>query len=89
MDDERVMIACCSDGTRPVIFKIERLDYFAVRYEGEIDEGLVRSTMLSKYGVRDVDFREGFIEVYVTRNASEGAVRQGATSAGVNVVGID
>lgn len=27
MNDERMMIACCSDGTRPVIFKIERLDY--------------------------------------------------------------
>ena len=26
MRDERVMIACCSDGTRPVIFKIERID---------------------------------------------------------------
>ena len=26
MKDERVMIACCSDGTRPVIFKIERID---------------------------------------------------------------
>ena len=25
-NDERVMIACCNDGTRPVIFKIERLD---------------------------------------------------------------
>ena len=24
--DEKVMIACCSDGTRPVIFKIERID---------------------------------------------------------------
>lgn len=24
--DDRVMIACCNDGTRPVIFKIERLD---------------------------------------------------------------
>lgn len=21
------MIACCSDGTRPIIFKIERIDY--------------------------------------------------------------
>ena len=27
MKDERVMIACCNDGTRPVIFKIERIDY--------------------------------------------------------------
>ena len=24
--DENVMIACCNDGTRPVIFKIERID---------------------------------------------------------------
>jgi uncharacterized repeat protein (TIGR04076 family) len=27
MDKENEMIACCSDGTRPVIFKIERIDY--------------------------------------------------------------
>lgn len=27
MKEENTMIACCSDGTRPVIFKIERLDY--------------------------------------------------------------
>ena len=26
MKEENTMIACCSDGTRPVIFKIERLD---------------------------------------------------------------
>lgn len=24
--EENVMIACCNDGTRPVIFKIERID---------------------------------------------------------------
>lgn len=27
MKNENEMIACCSDGTRPVIFKIERIDY--------------------------------------------------------------
>ena len=27
MEKENEMIACCSDGTRPVIFKIERVDY--------------------------------------------------------------
>jgi uncharacterized repeat protein (TIGR04076 family) len=26
MRDEKVMIACCNDGTRPVIFKLERID---------------------------------------------------------------
>ena len=25
-NDERMMIACCNDGTRPVIFRIERVD---------------------------------------------------------------
>ncbi len=27
MKEENTMIACCNDGTRPVIFKIERIDY--------------------------------------------------------------
>ena len=27
MKEENMMITCCSDGTRPVIFKIERIDY--------------------------------------------------------------
>lgn len=27
MREENTMIACCNDGTRPVIFKIERIDY--------------------------------------------------------------
>ncbi len=26
MNDDKIMIACCSDGTRPVVFKIERID---------------------------------------------------------------
>ena len=25
-NDERIMIACCNDGTRPIVFKIERID---------------------------------------------------------------
>lgn len=25
-NDDRMMIACCNDGTRPVIFQIERID---------------------------------------------------------------
>ena len=26
MKDEKVMIACCNDGVRPVVFKLERID---------------------------------------------------------------
>lgn len=33
-NDERVMIACCNDGTRPVIFKIERMDYKVIKIDG-------------------------------------------------------
>lgn len=33
-NDEHMMIACCNDGTRPVIFKIERLDYKVVKFSG-------------------------------------------------------
>ena len=25
-NDDKIMITCCNDGTRPVIFKIERID---------------------------------------------------------------
>ncbi|BFK77081.1 TIGR04076 family protein [Acidaminococcus intestini] len=34
-NDERMMIACCNDGTRPVIFKIERIDIPENRDEEE------------------------------------------------------
>ena len=27
MNQENIMVTCCNDGTRPVIFKIERIDY--------------------------------------------------------------
>ena len=27
MKEENTMVTCCSDGTKPVIFKIERIDY--------------------------------------------------------------
>lgn len=34
-NDDRMMIACCSDGTRPVIFKIERIDIPETKEEKE------------------------------------------------------
>lgn len=36
--EDRVMIACCNDGTRPVIFKLERVDV----PEDESDEAYLR-----------------------------------------------
>ena len=34
-NDDRMMIACCNDGTRPVIFRIERIDIPETREEAE------------------------------------------------------
>lgn len=73
--DERVMIACCSDGTRPVIFKIERLDYKAVYIDGiGCDKGRnkVRDALEEADGVREVVFREDYAEVYLERDVNDG-----------------
>ena len=51
-NDERMMIACCNDGTRPVIFKIERIDI----PENEEEEQWLKnriSKILLKMHIRD------------------------------------
>ena len=42
-NDDRMMIACCNDGTRPVIFKIERID---IPETDEEKEWLERQSLL-------------------------------------------
>lgn len=62
------MIACCSDGTRPVIFRIERLDYYAVHFSSPLsdtDFGCVKTAIESVPGVTGVRREEDFVEVYV------------------------
>ncbi len=71
-EDERVMIACCNDGTRPVIFKIERLDYLAVYVrEGEGRQEEIAAALARVKGVEDVRFRAeyAFFEVYCGKDA--------------------
>lgn len=71
--DERMMIACCNDGTRPVIFKIERIDYQVVRMEGELDEKQVKLQLESMSGVRQVEVigKRGFAEIYLEDHVPE------------------
>ena len=72
-NDEHLMIASCNDGTRPVIFKIERLDYKAVRIEG-IEEAAetvsIKTALESVPKVHRVEVRpnKGFAEVFCDRN---------------------
>ena len=58
MNDERVMICCCSDGTRPVIFKLERLDYMAVYVSGGTSRVAVIAALSALEGVSDVVWRD-------------------------------
>lgn len=69
-NDDRMMIACCSDGTRPVIFKIERIDYKVVRLSdmnSEACEHDVEEALSKMEGVKSVKAYKdkGWAEVFL------------------------
>ena len=67
-NDEKMMIACCNDGTRPVIFKIERIDYKVLYIDGIgcVDcRKKIKDALMQKPNVADVIFKEDYIEVIV------------------------
>ena len=70
-NDEHMMIACCNDGTRPVIFRIERLDYKVVYVDepAQVQKKLV-DALKNLDGVTDAVYRDdkNFIEVFMDRN---------------------
>lgn len=98
MNDERIMIACCSDGTRPVIFKIERLDYKAVYVEGigcDVCRAKIRKALEDIEEVKDVIFRkeEGekeYIELFLDKDIGDDVIRDTVQSLGeYQIVRID
>ncbi len=93
MADDRVMIACCNDGTRPVIFEIRRLDYAALyldRLPAEHVEAVQLAEALTALPeVCDVIFREDYLEVYLDRPLEESRLREKADAAGYPVMKID
>ena len=85
MKDERVMIACCSDGTRPVIFKIERMDYKVIDIDGihsENDKDQIKSTLETIAGVKQVVFCETYIEVYLHQNVEDAILERAVQECG-------
>lgn len=79
MREENTMIACCSDGTRPVLFRIERLDYKAV-YPAALGapdapdapaQARIREALSALDGVTDVQFPGEFFEVYMDRDVPD------------------
>jgi len=91
MKDERVMIACCSDGTRPVIFKIERMDYKALYISGSgCGSRAVQSALAAVDGVTNVICREDFIEIYLDKNIEDSVLKAAVGACGeYQVVRID
>ena len=70
-NDEHMMIACCNDGTRPVIFRIERLDYKVVYVDANMGEQKkIAAALKTLDGVSDAVYRpdKNFIEVFMDRN---------------------
>ena len=65
------MIACCNDGTRPVIFKIGRLDYKVIYVDASAQvQKEIAAALKTLNGVIDSVYRadKNFIEVYMDRN---------------------
>lgn len=75
-NDERVMIACCNDGTRPVIFKIERIDYKVLYIKDFIhhQEDIAEKLRALKH-VIGVEFKEAFVEITVEKDIEEKKIK--------------
>ena len=85
-NDERIMIACCNDGTRPVIFKIERIDYKVLYVNGirdDSDGDKIADSLRKINSVSGVNIKPKFIEVILDdKNISDEALINSAESAG-------
>ena len=85
MDDERIMIACCSDGTRPVIFKIEGIDYKVMYITGiscEKCKEKIRTALMQIENVKEVSFKEKWAEVTLEKEVEDAVLKSAAEAAG-------
>ena len=90
MNDEKIMIACCSDGTRPVIFKIERLDYKAVFISGIYsaeDRSKIKQSLEKILSVTNVIFQNNeqnkeYIEVFVNKEIDNSLIENAIRNCG-------
>ena len=91
-NDEHLMIACCNDGTRPVIFKIERLDYKVVYVNASASEcASIADKLKTLDCVTDAVYRadKNFIEVFTDRDKAVPDEKIIAAIDGCKVLRID
>lgn len=89
MKDEREMITCCSDGTRPVIFKLRRLDYKALYIDGvgcDRCREKIFAALTALPGVTEVRFRPDFAEVYLDSDPGDEALKEAVEHCGAYTV---
>ena len=85
MNDQRIMIACCSDGTRPVIFKIERMDYkvlYIDGLQGEKCKSEIRNALEKIDGVEQITFCENYTEVYLDKDVEDEVLKNSVENCG-------
>lgn len=89
-NDEKVMIACCNDGTRPVIFKIERLDYKAVHVSGtnEGNAEKIKAALSAIKNMREVNYvaEENFFEVFFDKDLPDAEIYSALKGYNITVI---
>ena len=71
------MIACRNDGTRPVIFKIERIDYKVLyiknfkKYKEDI-----KNKLSSLENITDTIFKDNFTEITIKKDFSDDIIKK-------------
>ena len=92
-NDDKIMIACCNDGTRPVIFKIERIDYKAVHFAEEptsYEKAQFITKILAAENVVDVtENKDGFLEVVVDGALEDSIIKDIAAEYNLEVTRLD
>lgn len=86
-NDERMMIACCNDGTRSVVFKIERIDYkvlYVDGIDGESSKKAVSDALKAIETVTDVEFyeEESFVEAAMDTDVPNEELSRAVESCG-------
>lgn len=93
MENPKVMITCCQDGTRPVIFKIERMDYKAV-YPEDLEQNILKceqacDVLVDEGAAQSFSVNKDFIEIYLDEDMEDGLIIETFSKFGLNVKKID
>lgn len=91
MNKENTMITCCNDGTRPVIFKIERIDYKVIYLENSDNldklKADIKEKLLKIDGIYEIEFKKDWIEAFINKYVDDEIIKDALKE--YNVIKID